>query len=192
MNKSGETGERSQPKVSATPFSTTQHSQGGTGRSGRYLCLRCGWRWSPRPGFPDPPSACSHCRTAYWKVPPESGRANRPDDPKWQFQIDAKADRRRARHLARLRELAHELGPDVVNSALLPSLSAPETALHTAPKTRAALTGDEIKRIILADLADTLAQNGILASQMIVFPRVSYELRVVVHVDNPFHLSPGC
>jgi hypothetical protein len=39
-----------------------------------------------------------------------SSRANSPEDPKWQAERDLISRRRRARHLAKLRELAAEFG----------------------------------------------------------------------------------
>jgi hypothetical protein len=93
MNTSGETGERPQPEeLSTSAFPTTQVHQGGTGQSGKYLCLRCGWRWSPA-GFPDP-RPC-RCRTSTGTCHPRA-RANRPDDPKWKAERDVKAYQRQA------------------------------------------------------------------------------------------------
>jgi len=113
MNESGETGEHLHTKQAfGSLLPTRQPPLDDSERSGKYLCLRCCWRWSARPGFPDPPTACSHCRSAYWNAPPATVRANRPDNPKWKAERDAKADRRRARHLARLKELAQELDAD--------------------------------------------------------------------------------
>jgi len=77
---------------------------------GKYICSRCGWRWTPRPNSPDPPRACARCRSAYWKSSPISSRANFPNDPKWQAESQSAARRRRGRRLARLRELAAEFG----------------------------------------------------------------------------------
>jgi hypothetical protein len=78
------------------------------GKFGKYTCTRCGWKWTPRDGSPDPPRACARCRTAYWQTPPRSSRANSPEDPKWQAERDLVPRRRRLRHLAKLKELAVE------------------------------------------------------------------------------------
>ncbi len=80
------------------------------GNVGKYTCTRCGWKWTPRAGCPDPPRACARCRTAYWQTAPTSSRANSPDDPKWQEERELVARRRRERHFAKLRELAAEFG----------------------------------------------------------------------------------
>jgi hypothetical protein len=77
---------------------------------GKYVCSRCGWRWTPRPNSPDPPRACARCRSAYWQTTPISSRANFPHDPKWRTESQAVARRRQERRLARLRELAAEFG----------------------------------------------------------------------------------
>ena len=82
-------------------------------RTGKYTCMRCGWRWTPRPNSPDPPHACARCRSAYWQSAPVSARANFPNDPKWQAESESAARRRRERHLARLNELAAEFGFDL-------------------------------------------------------------------------------
>ena len=79
-------------------------------RTGKYTCMRCGWRWTPRPNSPDPPHACARCRSAYWQSAPVSSRANFPTDPKWRTESESAARRRRERRLARLRELAAEFG----------------------------------------------------------------------------------
>jgi hypothetical protein len=83
---------------------------GSVGVVGKYLCSRCGWRWTPRPNSPDPPRACARCRSAYWQSAPVSSRANSPDDPKWLAERESVAGRKQKRHLARLRELAAEFG----------------------------------------------------------------------------------
>jgi hypothetical protein len=77
---------------------------------GKYVCSRCGWRWTPRPNSPDPPRACARCRSAYWHSAPLSSRANFPSDAKWQAESQSVARRRRERRLAKLRELAAEFG----------------------------------------------------------------------------------
>jgi hypothetical protein len=176
MNKSGDIGEQLQPKEAFTsPLPKAERPQGGAERSGKYLCLRCGWRWSSRAGLPDPPNACSHCRSAYWNVPPASVRANRPDDPRWKAERDAKADRRRARHLARLKVLARELGKDPVQ--LVKPTVLPES--EELP-----LRGDELAKIVLADVADILAHDRRL-TPLIAYRRLSYNVRVDLRIDNP-------
>jgi hypothetical protein len=165
--------------------------QCSAGQSGKYLCLRCGWRWSPRRGSPDPPKACARCRTAYWNSPPESARANRPNDPKWQAERDRMADRRRARHLARLKELTQELGPDAVemiSPALLPPEQTAVPTLQPAPKA-VALSGDKLASIMLADLHDVLSRDRMF-SPFFTYRRPSYSVRVILHLDNPVHLDP--
>jgi len=165
----------------------TQHPQRSAGQSGRYLCLRCGWRWSPRRGSPDPPNACARCRSTYWNSPPKSARANRPDDPKWQAERDALANRRRARHAARPKELAEELGPDAAE-IVTPALPPAEPAREQAPKPTA-LRGDQLAKIMLADLHEVLSRDGMF-SGFVTYRRPSYELRVTVHLDNPVHVDP--
>ncbi len=96
-----------------SPISQTMSNERpkySAGKFGQYTCTRCGWKWTPRAGCPDPPWACARCRTAYWQTTPRSSRANSPDDPKWQAQRELVARRRRERHLAKLTELAAELG----------------------------------------------------------------------------------
>ena len=46
------------------------------------------------------------------------------------------------------------------------------------------LAGRELSKIILDDCSDMLQQNGYLTGQ-IAFSRVSYEVRIVIHADNP-------
>jgi len=175
--------------VSAVP--ATEHRQRSAGQSGKYLCLRCGWRWSPRRGSPDPPNACSRCRSHYWNTPPESARANRPDNPKWQAEREALENRRRTRQLACLKELTQELSPDAVET-VKPDLLAPEqTAVPTlepAPKS-VALAGDKLASIMLADLHDVLSRDRMF-SPFFTYRRPSYSVRVILHVDKPVHLDP--
>jgi hypothetical protein len=168
MNQSGETCEQQAVPTNQIPQDTE--------RSGKYLCLRCGWRWSPRSGCPDPPSACSHCRTSYWNVPPERARANRPDDPRWQAERDAKAARRRSRQLTRLKELALELGH---NTGLVPETEPEELPLR----------GDELAKILLADAAKILARDPRLDPQ-VAYYSLSYNLRVVLHFDKAVRENP--
>jgi len=165
-----------------------QCSQFSAGESPKYLCLRCGWRWSPRLGSPDPPKACARCRSAYWNSSPQSARANRPDDPKWQTERDTLANRRRARHTARLKELAPELGPDAAE-IVTPALPLPKPALPPAPKAVAALRGDHLAKIILADVHEVLSRDRMF-SAFLTYRRLSYDLRVTVHFDNIVHLDP--
>jgi len=80
------------------------------GKLDKYTCTRCGWKWTPRRGCPDPPRACARCRSAYWQTAPMSSRSNTPEDQKWQAERDLVSRRQRERHLARLRELAAEFG----------------------------------------------------------------------------------
>jgi hypothetical protein len=46
------------------------------------------------------------------------------------------------------------------------------------------LRGDELAKIIQADVANILANDCMLTSR-VAYGRVSYELRVVLHMDNP-------
>ena len=46
------------------------------------------------------------------------------------------------------------------------------------------LSGHELVEIIKKDVADILGRDGLFTSN-IAFPRVSYEVRVSVHMDNP-------
>jgi hypothetical protein len=160
---------------------TADRPQRIAGQSGKYLCLRCGWRWSPRSGSPDPPAACAHCRTAYWNTLPESARANRPDDPKWKAERETLANRRRSRHLARLKELAHELGPDGAEAVKATPL-LPES--EEVP-----LRGDELAKIVLADVAKILSHDRRL-SPLIAYRSLSYNVRVDLRIDNPVHPDP--
>ena len=80
------------------------------GVAGKYVCSRCGWRWTPRTNSPDPPRACARCRSAYWQSTPVSCRANSPSDPNWCVESQSVARRRQKRHLTRLKELAAEFG----------------------------------------------------------------------------------
>jgi hypothetical protein len=189
MNELVESGtqlESTDAVASAPP--ATQRPQCSAGQSGKYLCLRCGWRWSPRRGSPDPPNACARCRSHYWNSPPESARANRPEDPKWQAERDRMADRRRARHIARLKELAQELGPDAVTT-VKPALPPPEQpALQPAPKP-VALAGDKLASIMLADLHDVLSGDRMF-SPFFTYRLPSYSVRVILHLDNIVHLEP--
>jgi len=153
--------------------------QCGAGQYGKYLCLRCGWRWSPQRGSPDPPNACARCRSAYWNSPPESARANRPDNPKWQTERDALENRRRARRLARLRELAQELGADVGAVVVKPTLLPPDA--EELP-----LRGDELAKIVLHDVADILSHDRRLSPQ-VSYRRLSYNVRVDLRIENPVY-----
>jgi hypothetical protein len=165
--------------------------QCNAGQSGKYLCLRCGWRWSPRCGSPDPPNACARCRSHYWNTPPESARANRPDDPKWKTERDALENRRRTRQRARLKELTQELGPDAVETvkpALVPPEQTAVPALQPAPKP-VALSGDKLASIMLADLHDVLSRDRMF-SPFFTYRRPSYSVRVILHLDKPVHLDP--
>lgn len=60
--------------------------------------------------------------------------------------------------------------------------SAREITLNTA------LSGDELRQIILADVPRLLAAEGMLASNT-AFGRVSYTLALKLHLDNPFFPS---
>lgn len=164
--------------ASAVPV--TKDPNCSTGPS-KYLCLRCGWRWSPRHGSLDPPTSCAHCRSAYWNSPPESSRANCPDDPRWKAERDILANRRRARHLARLKELARELGSDA-QELVKPALLLPES--DELP-----LRGDEVAKIVLDDVAEILAHDCRLSPQ-IAYSRLKYSVRVDLRIDNPVHADP--
>jgi len=109
---------------------------------------------------------------------PESVRANRPDDPRWKAQRDANADRRRARHLARLKELAHELGPNAV-TPVKPAPLQPECK-------ELPLRGDELAKIVLADVVDILAHDRRLAP-LIAYRSLSYSVRVDLRIDKAVH-----
>jgi hypothetical protein len=156
--------------------------QCSAGQSGKYLCKRCGWRWSPRRGSPDPPNACARCRSAYWNTPPDGARANRPDDPKWKAERDTLADRRRARHLARLKELTQELCPDASVAVVKPPLLPPDA--EELP-----LRGDELAKIVLIDVADILSHDPRLFPQ-VSYCRLSYNVRVDLRIDNPVYPDP--
>jgi len=163
------------------PTDTSDRPQCNAGQSGKYLCLRCGWRWSPRHGSADPPNACARCRSAYWNSPPESARANCPGDPKWKAERDTLANRRRARHTARLKELVRELAPDAAG-AVKPMLLPPDA--EEPP-----LRGDELAKIVLIDVADILSHDPRLSPQ-ISYCRLSYNVRVDLRIDNPVYPDP--
>ena len=86
------------------------HEANPDGQFGKYTCNRCGWKWTPRHGRPDPPRACARCRSAYWQSAPVTRRANRPDDPKWREQRELIMRHREERQLAKLRDCAAEFG----------------------------------------------------------------------------------
>jgi hypothetical protein len=180
MNDSGESGEQPEPTDAVAP-PATKCPQRRAGQSGKYLCLRCGWRWTPRRGSPDPPNACARCRSAYWNSPPHSPRANRPDNPKWKAERDTLANHRHARHLARLKELARELCPDAPE-AIKPTLVPPES--EELP-----LRGDELAKVVLHDVADILSHDPRL-SPLIAYRRLSYNVRVVLAIENAVHPAP--
>ena len=159
--------------VSAVP--AKQRPSVSAGQSGKYLCLRCGWRWSPRRGSPDPPNACARCRSAYWNTPPESARANRPDDPRWKAERDMLANRRRARHLARLKELVRGLAMNAADE-VKPTLLPPDA--EELP-----LRGDELAKIVLDDVADILSHDRRLSPQ-VSYCRLSYRVRVELRIEN--------
>jgi hypothetical protein len=151
--------------------------------SGKYACVRCGWKWTPRPNRQDPPRACARCRTAYWNTAPETTRANRPDDPKWQAERDALENRRRTRQLARLKELTQELGADASAEVVKPTLLRPDA--EELP-----LRGDELAKIILIDVADILSQDPRLFPQ-VSYCRLSYKVRVDLRIENAVHPDQG-
>jgi hypothetical protein len=102
------------------------------------------------------------------------------------------ANRRRARNLARLQELAQELGPDAlstVNLALLPPQQTAEPDLIQPGPIPVALRGDELAKIIKADLGDVLSRDRMYCS-FFTYRRPSYSLRVILHLDNPVYLDP--
>jgi hypothetical protein len=110
--------------LSARTFNlSSERPMFAAGKSGKYTCTRCGWKWTPRDGCPDPPRACARCRSAYWQTAPISPRANSPEDPKWQAERDLVSRRRRERHLAKLKELAAEFNlepPPILDERAMP------------------------------------------------------------------------
>jgi len=167
----------------ASAPTATQRPRRSDGQSGKYLCLRCGWRWSPRRGSPDPPNACSRCRSHYWNTPPDSARANRPDDPKWKAERDTLANRRRARHLVRLKELLGELAPNGSSVVVKPTLLPPDA--EELP-----LRGDELAQIVLHDVADILSHDLRLSPQ-VSYCRLRYRVRVDLRIENAVHPDQG-
>ncbi|MGD0910041.1 MAG: hypothetical protein ABSA96_20850 [Candidatus Acidiferrales bacterium] len=137
---------------------TDERPKYAAGKIGKYTCTRCGWKWTPRGGCPDPPRACARCRTAYWQSAPMSSRANSPEDPKWQAERDLVARRRQERHLARLKELAEEFNldpPPILDGCAIPLAGRfndplPATAFrHVGPLAR------RLERAIAESKAET-------------------------------------
>jgi hypothetical protein len=122
------------------------------------------------------PNACARCRTHYWNTAPQGARANRPDDPKWKVERDTLANRRRARHLARLKELAQELGANASAVVVKPTLLPPDA--EELP-----LRGDELAEIVLIDVADILSHDPRLSRQ-VSYCRLSYIIRVDLRIEN--------
>jgi hypothetical protein len=88
------------------------------------------------------------------------------------------ANRRRARHLARLKELTQELAPDAAK-AVKPTLLPPDA--EELP-----LRGDELAKIVLIDVADILSHDPRLSPQ-ISYCRLSYNVRVELRIENPVY-----
>ena len=118
--------ERCAPMRERTEFaSELKERSRSAGVAGKYVCSRCGWRWTPRTNSPDPPRACARCRSAYWQSTPVSCRANSPSDPKWRAESQSVAQRRQKRHLERLKELAAEFGFALPPTRYDPSVAPP-------------------------------------------------------------------
>ena len=85
-------------------------------RIGTHSCLRCGNRWNPRAINP---RCCPRCRSAYWDRPPMTARAARPEDTDWSKESTRRRlrtiERRHYRHLAKVKELAKELGFNILD-----------------------------------------------------------------------------
>jgi hypothetical protein len=85
-------------------------------RIGTHSCLRCGNRWNPRAVDP---RCCPRCRSAYWDRPPMTARAARPEDTDWSKESTRRRlltiERRHYRHLAKVKELAKELGFNILD-----------------------------------------------------------------------------
>jgi hypothetical protein len=90
------------------------------------------------------------------------------------------ANRRRARHLARLQELAQELGPDAV--VVKPTLLPPEA--EEIP-----LRGDELAKIVLHDVARILLHDPRLSPQ-VEYCRLNYNVRFDLRIENAVHPDP--
>ncbi|MGA8735798.1 MAG: hypothetical protein WB558_17910 [Terriglobales bacterium] len=91
------------------------------------------------------------------------------------------ANRRRARHTARLNELVRELAPDGVE-AVKPTLLPPDA--EELP-----LRGDELAKIVLIDVADILSHDRRLSPQ-ISYCRLRYNVRVDLRIENAVHPDP--
>jgi hypothetical protein len=85
-------------------------------RGGSHWCCRCGYHWTPRMADP---KCCPLCRSAYWNRPPKSSRARKPADTNWDIEKQRRgqnaATRRHYRHLAKVKQLAKELGFDITD-----------------------------------------------------------------------------
>jgi hypothetical protein len=106
---------------------------------------------------------------------------------------DTLANRRRARHLAPLKELVDELGRDaveVVKPTLLPLVANTEAARQPELKadSKRRLPGDELAKIILADTDNILSQSWMFTGH-IAYPRVRYNLSVTLHFDGAVCLT---
>lgn len=83
-------------------------------------CTRCGWVWTPSSAtyrrVPSGlPRRCANCRTDYWMLAPVSDRARRPSDPEWATRRDTITNRKKRRRVERFKQLADELGVEVLN-----------------------------------------------------------------------------
>jgi hypothetical protein len=98
-----------------------------SGTVGSCECLRCGYKWDPKPRRRNGevtvprPRLCANpeCRTAYWDRPPVAESARRPAATNWekvrQRQGEEVVRRRKQRHLAKVKALARELGLDITD-----------------------------------------------------------------------------
>jgi hypothetical protein len=106
------------PPTPARATTTNRRGPAAPQPGGKHACrcLRCGWEWWARISHP---RHCAFCRSSYWDIPPQRANARRPD------QMDAQEvrrirernvdDRRRYRHLAKVKGLAKELGLDITD-----------------------------------------------------------------------------
>jgi hypothetical protein len=90
-------------------------------------CNRCGHHWHTEEGKEHPPVACPRCRSCYYNRPHISPRSARPETHRLNDlakilkrgadKEQRRADRKRARKLAKLTKMAEALGMKVMNPA---------------------------------------------------------------------------
>jgi hypothetical protein len=69
-----------------------------------------------------------------------------------------------------------------------PQSKTAEPALQPAPKP-VTLAGDQLVKIILADVHDVLSRDTMFCS-FVAYRRVRYSVQVILHLDNIVHMDP--